>query len=45
MPPRSVIENTLFYRDNLSILREHIPGESVDLWAVADLLWAGYKQL
>jgi adenine specific DNA methylase Mod len=23
--------NTLYYGDNLSVLREHIPGESVDL--------------
>ena len=28
---REIIENTLFYGDNLPILREHIPDESVDL--------------
>lgn len=28
---RSSTENTLFYGGNLIILREHIPGESVDL--------------
>ena len=31
MSPRPITENTLFYGDNLIILREHIPGESVDL--------------
>ncbi len=31
MLPRPITENTLFYGDNLIILREHIPGESVDL--------------
>src|SRR5438034_973246 len=31
MSPRPITENTLFYGDNLPILREHIPGESVDL--------------
>ena len=31
MLPRPITENTLFYGDNLSILREHIPGESVGL--------------
>ena len=31
MSPRPITENTLFYGDNLSILREHIPSESVDL--------------
>ena len=31
MPPRAVSENTLFYGDNLYILREHIPSESIDL--------------
>jgi adenine specific DNA methylase Mod len=31
LPPRPISENTLFYGDNLSILREHIPSESVDL--------------
>jgi site-specific DNA-methyltransferase (adenine-specific) len=30
MPP-AVFQNTLFYGDNLPILREHIPDESVDL--------------
>jgi adenine specific DNA methylase Mod len=28
---RSIDENTLFYGDNLSILREYIPSESIDL--------------
>src|SRR2546423_5870616 len=31
MSPRPITENTLFYGDNLIILREHIPSESVDL--------------
>ena len=31
MSPRPISENTLFYGDNLIILREHIPSESVDL--------------
>ncbi len=28
---KPITENTLFYGDNLIILREHIPDESVDL--------------
>src|SRR5438105_10489317 len=31
MSPKPITENTLFYGDNLFILREHIPSESVDL--------------
>jgi site-specific DNA-methyltransferase (adenine-specific) len=31
MTIKPIIENTLFYGDNLIILREHIPSESVDL--------------
>jgi site-specific DNA-methyltransferase (adenine-specific) len=31
MSPKPITENTLFYGDNLSILREYIPTESVDL--------------
>jgi site-specific DNA-methyltransferase (adenine-specific) len=31
MPPKPVTENTLFYGDNLPILREYVPTESVDL--------------
>src|SRR5437868_14021323 len=31
MSPKSITENTLFYGDNLFILREHILSESVDL--------------
>jgi site-specific DNA-methyltransferase (adenine-specific) len=31
MPSRAIIENTLFYGDNLFILREYIPSESIDL--------------
>lgn len=31
MAPRAISENTLFYGDNLSILREYIPSESIDL--------------
>lgn len=31
MSPRPITENTLFYGDNLFILREHLPSESVDL--------------
>jgi site-specific DNA-methyltransferase (adenine-specific) len=30
MTPRPITENILFYGDNLFILREHIPSESVD---------------
>ncbi len=31
MTPKPITENTLFYGDNLPILREYIPDESVDL--------------
>jgi site-specific DNA-methyltransferase (adenine-specific) len=31
MPTRPITENTLFYGDNLPILREYLPDESVDL--------------
>ena len=31
MSQKPITENTLFYGDNLFILREHIPSESVDL--------------
>ena len=31
MSPKPITENTLFYGDNLDILREHIDSESVDL--------------
>src|SRR5690242_15020904 len=31
MTLKAITENTLFYGDNLPILREHIPDESVDL--------------
>jgi len=31
MSPKPITENTLFYGDNLFILREHIASESVDL--------------
>ena len=31
MAPKPIIENTLFYGDNLSILRDYIPTESIDL--------------
>src|SRR4051794_16303425 len=31
MPPKPIVSNTLFYGDNLDILREHIPDETVDL--------------
>ena len=31
MPPKPITRNTLFYGDNLPILREYIPSESVDL--------------
>jgi len=31
LSPKPITENTLFYGDNLYILREHIPSESVDL--------------
>src|SRR2546422_650534 len=32
MSPKPITENTLFYGDNLFILLEHIPSESVDLF-------------
>lgn len=31
MPPKLITANTLFYGDNLDILRDYIPGESIDL--------------
>lgn len=31
MSPKPITENTLFYGDNLPILRDFIPNESVDL--------------
>ena len=31
MTAKPIIENTVFYGDNLIILREYIPGESIDL--------------
>lgn len=31
MTPKTITNNTLFYGDNLPILREHIADESVDL--------------
>ncbi|HEY6543219.1 MAG TPA: DNA methyltransferase [Ktedonobacteraceae bacterium] len=31
MPPKPITENTLFYGDNLKVLREYIADESVDL--------------
>jgi site-specific DNA-methyltransferase (adenine-specific) len=31
MSPRPITENTLFYGDNLEILRQYIPDESIDL--------------
>ena len=31
MSPKPITENTLFYGDNLFVLREHIPSESIDL--------------
>jgi site-specific DNA-methyltransferase (adenine-specific) len=31
MSPKPIIQNTLFYGDNLFFLREHIPSESIDL--------------
>jgi hypothetical protein len=30
MAQKPITENTLFYGDNLYILREHIPNESID---------------
>jgi len=29
--PKPITQNTLFYGDNLPILREYVPDESVDL--------------
>ena len=31
MSPKPITQNTLFYGDNLPILREHISDESIDL--------------
>jgi site-specific DNA-methyltransferase (adenine-specific) len=31
MTPKPITDNTLFYGDNLTILREHIPDQSIDL--------------
>jgi hypothetical protein len=31
LTPKPITDNTLFYGDNLPILREHVPHESVDL--------------
>jgi site-specific DNA-methyltransferase (adenine-specific) len=31
MSPKAITENTLFYGDNLPVLREYIAAESVDL--------------
>lgn len=31
MTPQAITQNTLFYGDNLDILREHIPDQSIDL--------------
>jgi len=31
MSARPIAENTLFYGDNLKVLREYIPDESIDL--------------
>lgn len=31
MAPLPITDNTLFYGDNLDILREYVPSESVDL--------------
>ena len=31
MTPKPITRNTLFYGDNLPILREHIASESIDL--------------
>ncbi len=31
MTPKPITANTLFYGDNLTVLRDHIPDESVDL--------------
>lgn len=31
MSPKPITENTLFYGDNLPIMRDYIPDESIDL--------------
>lgn len=31
MPPMPITDNTLYYGDNLDIMREYIPAESIDL--------------
>jgi site-specific DNA-methyltransferase (adenine-specific) len=38
MSPKPITENTLFYGDNLVILREHIPSESIDLIYLGSIL-------
>ena len=38
MSPKPITKNTLFYGDNLIILREHIPTESIDLIYLDSLL-------
>jgi hypothetical protein len=37
MAPSPITDNTLFYGDNLDILREYIPTESVDLMAAKSI--------
>jgi 16S rRNA G966 N2-methylase RsmD len=31
MTPKPIAQNTLFYGDNLPVLREYVPDESIDL--------------
>jgi hypothetical protein len=38
--PKPITQNTLFYGDNLPILREHVSDESMDLTiSRADVIW------
>jgi len=42
--PRPIGENALFYSDSF-IFYAHVSSVNIDLWVIADLLWAGYRQL
>jgi site-specific DNA-methyltransferase (adenine-specific) len=37
--PKNITRNTLFYGDNLDILQQHIPDESVDLIYLETAEW------
>ncbi len=45
MAPKPIERNTLFYGDNLPILRQHITDESVDLiYLLPPTEWGTFKQ-